>query len=290
MRSELLAAHNRYAWLVAWPLILLAVVASCTRSCSGGSPVMDSAERDAVQAFGQKAVKSYVSASPVDMAGVEAIYGPLVAAPSDDAGFPFPAETVVSVTAGTGCLGGSTADGRPVQTPELLATREDKTKVWIVRADVLTDSADQCWQQQVVTAAGGAYRVDGLPGRIPAAPIASPPLRQEEQGHGLTRVESGSQIYTTVAEFFDAWLAGQGDFSRLAGDTVRAFSEPPYGSISVDEVSASRQPDKPDKSVNVAASITATKIAKMKLFYNLTLTAVGGRWVVTDVSAAPAGG
>ena len=32
MKSELLNQHNRYAWLLAWPLILLAVLLSCTQS------------------------------------------------------------------------------------------------------------------------------------------------------------------------------------------------------------------------------------------------------------------
>ncbi|HYB37801.1 MAG TPA: hypothetical protein VEF72_20010 [Mycobacterium sp.] len=97
MKSELLAQHNRYAWLLAWPLILFAVVGSCAQSFSSGSTASDTGEKDAVQGFGQRAITAYVSASAVDTAAVAAIYGPLVAAPSDGTGFPFAAETVLGV-------------------------------------------------------------------------------------------------------------------------------------------------------------------------------------------------
>jgi hypothetical protein len=286
MKSELLKQHNTYAWFVGWPLILFAMLSSCTQSCSQGSTASDSAQRDAVQGFGQKAVAAYVSASAVDTAAVDAIYGPLVGAPSDDTGFPFPAETVLAVTAGAACGNGRGSDGQPVQTPKLVATKTDKSQVWSVNTEVLTGRGDQCWQQQVVVTASGLYRVEGLPGQIPPAPTALPPS-DDEQGHGLAKVEAGSPIYLTVAEFFDAWLTGQGYLSLVASDDVRAFSEPPYGSISIDSVNASRQPDKPEKSITVAASVLGRKIATEKLTYNLTLTAAAGRWVVTDVAAAP---
>jgi hypothetical protein len=273
MKSELLAQHNKYAWVIAWPLILLAALASCTQSFSSGSTASDSAEKNAVQGFGQKAITAYVSASAVDTAAVTVIYGPLVAAPSDGTGFPFPAETVLGVI-GAG-------------DPDLVATRADKSQVWNVRVDVLTVRGEQRWLQQIVAIPGGSFQVEGLPGKIPGAKIVVPPA-PDEQGHGLTKVDAGSPIYTTVADFFDAWLTGKGDLSRLAGDSVDAFSEPPYSKVSIDSVNASREPDKVAGSVNASVSVIAEKIASEKISYNLTLTAVGGRWVVTDVAAAAA--
>lgn len=273
MKSELLAQHNKYAWLLAWPLILFAVVGACAQSFSSGSTASDTGENDAVQGFGQKAITAYVSASAVDTAAVTAIYGPLVAAPSDGTGFPFPAETVLGVI-GAGA-------------PDLVATRAHKSQVWNVRADVLTVRGEQRWLQQIVAIPGGSYQVEGLPGKIPGAKIAVPPA-PDEQGHGLTKVDAGSPIYTTVADFFDAWLAGKGDLSRLASDSVDAFSEPPYSKVSIDSVNASREPEKVAGSVNASVSVIAEKISGEKMFYNLTLTAVGGRWVVTDVAAAAA--
>lgn len=271
MKSELLTQHNKYAWFIAWPVILLVALASCTQSYSGNSTPSDMAERNAVQGFGQKAITAYVSASPADTAAVDGIYGPLVAAPSDGTGFPFPAETILGVT-GAG-------------TPDLVVTRTDKNQVWNVRADVLTVEGEQRWLQQIVAIPGGSYRVEGLPGKIPGAKIAAPPT-PDEQGHELTKVDAGSPIHTTVADFFDAWLTGQGDLSRLASDSVSAFPEPPYSKVLIDSVNASRNTEKIGGSVNVSVSVIAAKIASEKISYNLTLTAVGGRWVVTDVAAA----
>ena len=272
MRSELLSQHNKYAWVVAWPLILFTALASCTQS--QGATASDTSEGDAVGRFGQKAITAYVSASPVDTGAVEAIYGPLVAPPGDDAGFAFPAEKVLGVIAGT---------------PKLLVTRTDKTRVWSVSADVVTGSGEQRWQQYIAVTASGGYRVEGLPGVIPSDPTALPETA-DQQGHGLTKIDAGSAIYSTVADFFDAWLTGKGDLPRVASDSVPAFPKPPYNTVSIDSVCACREPENPNGSLTATVSVIARKVASEKMAYNLTLTAIGGRWVVTDVSAVPASG
>lgn len=272
MKSELLTQHNKYAWIVAWPVILCAALASCTQSCSAGSTASDSAERDAVQSFGQKAIAAYVSASPGDTVAVDNIYGPLVASQSDGAGFPFPAETILGVTSSGA--------------PDLVASRADKSQVWNVRADVLTAKGEQRWLQQIIAVQdGSSYRVEGLPGKVPGAKMAAPPAL-DEQWSGLTKVDSGSPIYTTVADFIDAWLTGRGDLSRVANDSVGAFSEPPYDKVAIDSLRTSREPEKVSGSINVSVSVVAAKVVSEKMSYNLTLTAVGGRWVVTDIAAA----
>ena len=270
MKSELLNQHNRYAWLLAWPLILLAVLLSCTQSGDASTP--DTTERDAVAGFGQKAITAYVTASPVDPAAAVALYGALVATSRGQGGFPFPAERVLAVI------------GR---TPKLQATRTDKTRVWTVSADVLTGSGAQGWQQQVVITAEGIYRVEGLPGRIPLTPTAAPD-QNNEQGHELTRVDPGSPAYTTVSDFFAAWLTGKGYLSRVADQSIAAFTTPPYIKTTLESVSASRDTEKIEKSVTVNAVISVQKTTVTKLSYTLTLAAVGGRWVVSDVTAAPA--
>lgn len=270
MKSEVLAQHNRFAWVLAWPLILFAVLASCTQS--GNASTSETTDRDAVGGFGQQAIAAYVSASPVDPAAVTAIYGTLVSAGGKGGGFPFPAERVLAVI------------GR---TPTLQATRSDKSRVWSVAVDVLTSNGAQGWQQQVIITAEGAFRAEGLPGRIPLAQTAAPD-QDNEHSHEFTTVEPGSPMYTTVSDFFSAWLTGKGDFSRVANESISTFSSPPYSKTVIDSVNASRNPEKVEKSVTVDVVIFAQKVTTTKLSYTLELSAVGGRWVVSNIAAAPA--
>lgn len=267
MKSEVLQQHNKYAWVLAWPMILLALLNSCTHA--GEAASSDTTERDTVNGFGQKAISAYVSASPVDPAAVTAIYGAMVAA-GRGGGFPFPAERVVAVI------------GR---TPMLQATRSDKTRVWSVSADVLTPDGAQGWQQQVLITAEGVLRVEGLPGRIPLAPAAVPD-QDNEHGQELTKVEPGSPVYTTVSDFFNAWLTGKGDLNRVANDSIPAFSAAPYSRTTIESVTASRNPEKIEKSITVSAVISAQKTTTTRLAYTLELAAAGGRWVVSDIAAS----
>lgn len=271
MKSELAARHNQYAWLVAWPVILLLVMSSCARSCSADHSAADTDVLDAVRVTGEKAVTAYVGASASNPAAAEAIYGPLVA-PPPKAAFPYPGEDVISSTAGT---------------PKRATTRPDQSQVWRVPVQVLTANGEQTWQQYITVTADGQYQVNGLPGHIPGISQVAP-AGAETEDHGLTSVGPDSKIYAAVQDFLTAWLVGDGDLSRFASDSIPAFPSPPYGGeIVIESLSASKTPDKPEGSITVSVTITATKVAKEEISYNLSLTGSDGRWIVTDYQAAP---
>lgn len=275
MKSELAAWHNSYAWWVAWPLILFAVLGACSHSCSapaaGGGVV-----KAKVNSFGQEALVAFVSASPGEHGRAEVAYGSLVqpacdtsAAPArpDSCGFPYPDQTVLGV-----------ADREPV----LLGTRADKSQEWEVSAAVLATDGQQIWQQRVIVTAKGVYRLDGLPGVIPPEPT-EPPTSGARQ---LSKLDEKSAVYTTVKDFLNAWLTGSGDLSRVADTTtVAAFKTPPHDSVEILSVDASRVPEKIEGSITAATTIIATKSAATEMSYTLTMAAASGRWIVTNVSA-----
>lgn len=272
MQSELLTLHNRYAWFVVYPLLLLALFAACGR---GSGTAGDAASEDDVRDTGQTAVTAYVSATGTDSAAAEQIYGHLVAPTKAADGqlqaFPFPGLTVLAASSGK---------------PELKETRPDKTKIWAVDVHVLTDSGALTYEQSVAETADQAYRVDALPGRVPPARQAEMPETQQAAAQ-FVGVEQGTAVYSTVHDFLMAWLTGDGDISRVADDTVPRFPQPPYSEVALETINASKVPDKIDGSITVYVSLIATEIAPEKLNYNLILTGASGRWVVTEVTAVP---
>lgn len=287
--SELGKQHNKYVWWIMWPLVLILLA----RSCGGGGDQTGISETsDAVKGFGQSAIVAFVGSSPADTAGAESYYGPLVAPGRDGGGFPYPGETVLGVSA---------------RTPKDKGTLSDKSRSWLVIADVITDEGPQTWQQYVVVTEKNTFRVDGLPGFVPPEKLA--PLDQiqsqqggqgaqscantaaqsnsstGQQGQGLTQ---DSPVCTTLKDFFNAWLTGNGDLTRVANDSVPTFVTPPFDTVEIESIKPSNNPDKIEGTITVATTVIATKIKSQKMFYNLTLTGASGRWVVTDASAAPA--
>lgn len=272
MQSELLSLHNRYAWFVVYPLLLLALIGACGRD---SGVVQDSASEGDVRDTGQEAVTAYVSATTTDSAAAEQIYGSLVtpvkAADGQEEPFPFPGLTVLAASSSK---------------PELKETRSDKTKIWAVDVHVLTDAGALTYEQSVAETADQAYRVDALPGLMPPPRRAEVPETQQATAN-FAGVDPGTSVYTTVHDFFAAWLTGDGDISRVADTTVPLFPEPPYSTVTLETVNASKVPDKIEGSITVVASLIAERIVPEKLNYNLTLTGASGRWVVTDATAVP---
>lgn len=273
MQSELLTLHNRYAWFVVYPLLLLALIGACGR----GSDVVDNSVSEGdVRDTGQEAVTAYVSATTTDSAAAEQLYGPLVApvkaADGQTQPFPFPGLTVLAASSGK---------------PELKETRSDKTKIWAVDVHVLTDAGALTYEQSVAETGDQAFRVDALPGLMPPPRRAEVPETQQAIAN-FVGVDPDTAVYTTVRDFFAAWLTGDGDISRVADTaTVALFPESPYSSVTLETVNASKVPDKVEGSITIVVSLIAERIAPEKLNYNLTLTGASGRWVVTDATAVP---
>lgn len=273
MQSELLTLHNRYAWFVVYPLLLLALIGACGRD--SGAAEGSGSEGD-VRDTGQEAVTAYVSATTTDSAAVEEIYGPLVApvkaADGQTQPFPFPGLTVLAASSGE---------------PELKETRSDKTKIWAVDVHVLTDAGALTYEQSVAETADQAFRVDALPGLVPPPRRAEVPETQQAIAN-FVGVDPDTAVYTTVRDFFSAWLTGEGDITRVADDArVPLFPESPFSRVTLETVNASKVPDKVEGSITVMVSLIAERIAPEKLNYNLTLTGASGRWVVTDATAVP---
>lgn len=286
--AELSKQHNKYVWWIMWPIVLILLA----RSCGGGDDQSDGTETlDEVKGFGQSAIVAFVGSSPADTAGAESYYGPLVAPGRDGGGFPYPGETVLGVSA---------------RTPKKKDTLRDKSTSWLVTADVITDEGPQTWQQYVVVTDKNTFRVDGLPGFVPPEKLA--PLDQiqsqqggqgaqtcatatgqsastSQEGQGVTQ---DSPVCQTLKDFFNAWLTGNGDLSRVANDSVPTFVTAPFDTVEIESIKPSNSPDKIEGTITVASTVIATKIKSQKMFYNLTLTGASGRWVVTDVSASPA--
>lgn len=279
MQSELLTLHSRYAWFVVYPLLILALIAACGGRSDGAG---DSSSDENIRDTGRAAVEAYVSATATDSAAAEEVYGPLVAPPKtsdgQQQGFPFPGLTVLSASAGT---------------PRLVETRPDKTTIWAVEVHVITDTGMRTYEQRVAETVEPAYRVEGLPGRVPPprrAPMPDKPLTDQQFAEVRADTPEHStahDAYSTVKDFFDAWLAGKGDVKRLADASVPLFEQPPYSEVVLTSVSASKMPNKIDGSITVSATVIATDAAPEELHYTLTLTGASGRWVVTDVTAVP---
>lgn len=270
MQKELRGLHNRYAWVIIWPIMLILLF----RSCGGGAGVdePDTDRIDNIRRYGVESVSAYVSASAGASAAAEDIYGKLVAPLSDKESFPFPDETILGISAGT---------------PKLKTTESNKSEIWSVPVDVTTDSGNQTWLQYVTITTDGALSVSDIPGLLPPPKSAEKPA-ESTTGKGLTQVTEGSQVYGTAKDFLAAWLIGEGDISRLAEKSVPAFQTKPCDSINGLKVDARNVPEKIDGSITVATTLNCISATTRKLHYNLILTGASGRWVVSDIAAAPA--
>lgn len=270
MRKELGALHSRYAWIIIWPVVLFLLVKSCSGATHTATP--DTDRLDNVSRFGVAAVSAYVSASAASNSSAESIYGKLVSAPSEQESFPFPDETILGISAGT---------------PKLKSSESNKSEVWSVPVDVTTDDGTQTWLQYVTITTAGVLSVQDLPGLLPPPKSADKPA-DSVSGKGLTQVDAGSRIYISAHDFLTAWLTGNGDISRLAESSVPTFGKPPCDSIDKLTVDATDQSQKVEGQITAATTMNCVSATTIKLHYNLILTGASGRWVVSDIAAAPA--
>jgi hypothetical protein len=156
-----------------------------------------------------------------------------------------------------------------------------------VPVDVTTDDGTQTWLQYVMITPDGAVSVQGLPGLLPPPKSGDKPTGSAA-GKGLIQVDAGSRIYTSTKDFLNAWLTGAGDISRLAEPQVPTFVNPPCDSIEKLTVTATDQPQKIEGKITVDTVINCVSATTRKLHYNFILTGASGRWVVSDITAAPA--
>jgi hypothetical protein len=263
-RSAIAQNYHRYVWFAAWPLILLALFSSCGGH-SGSDAGPDRTVQDEVTTYGATAVLSYLTATPGDGDRLSAIFGDLIAPPAGQQAIPLPRLSVLT----------SFANAKPA------AQQGD----WEVRVTAITTDGPSTWLVPV-RASGAGYRPLQLPGLVPG--LASGPA-VTPNASGPIDVEADSAIAVTLRDFFDAWLTGKGDLSRVADTTaVPAFTTPPFSKVQVLEAYAGSEiPQQPQGDLTVAVIVWATKTQTSQNSYTLKLTASAGRWVVTDVSATP---
>lgn len=129
-----------------------------------------------------------------------------------------------------------------------------------------------------------------LPGEVPASLLAggSPDLDYQ------ALVAANSPLYTTSTEFLSAYLAGQGDVSRIISPSsaIRAVTPAPYTSVKVTGIAA--HADVPASladgaQLDILVSATASKEGgtAVSLQYPLTLTVRAGRWEVSTIRDVP---
>ena len=266
-RSAIAGNYRRYVWFVAWPLILLAVFCSCVRGSAPGGEAGQTVQRE-VTAYGATAILAFITAAPSDVDELNGIFGDLVKPPTGQHGIPLPRRTVLASFPSAKQLGG-----------------KNNSDVWQVQLSTVTPDGPETWQIAVRVYPSGD-RALSLPGVIP--PLPSGPAVAVNAADTID-VTANSGVAVTLRDFFNAWLCGQGDVSRLADtSTVPTFSAPPYSRAQLIGAYAGTQvPQQPGGSITVGVIVWGTKTWTDQLSYTLTLTATAGRWVVTDVSARP---
>ncbi|MGV9797339.1 hypothetical protein ACWDTP_04670 [Mycobacterium sp. NPDC003449] len=288
-RSAIRENYPRYVWFVAWPLILLALVGSCSRSCSTPDTVASPDFVDAVTASGANATLAYLTANPGDAERLKAIFGAnLIKAPEGQQGIPLPRKTVLS----------STSSAKRIDGEEGKAPDGKDGSVWLVKVSIVTPDGSEVWQTKMRATAGPAFRPVELPGRRPdelagpeVAPVAvsSLDIKCADLNEKEGCKDSDKAIVVTLRDFFDAWLCGKGDLARDA-DTAKvpAFARPPYSRAQMVSVTAAAAvPNKVEGVLPVQVIVWASKTSTEENSYTLTLTASAGRWVVADIASPP---
>jgi hypothetical protein len=268
-RSAIMQKYQRYVWFVAWPLIVLAVIGGCSRSCSSGAGVGGGDLAGQVAAYGSNAVLTYLTAGAGDRDRLAGIYGDdLIKAPEGQQGIPLPGKTVLSSTATAKPAGG------------------DDHSLWEVSVNAVTPDGFEVWSTMVRASNGPRFRVLKLPGHQ-ADPPAGPPIAPATVT--AIDVKSDTPLASTLRDFFDAWLCGKGDLRRVADvSTVQPFAAAPYSKVQVISAAADGQlPDEAEGALNVEVIVWGTKTSTEENSYTLTLTAQAGRWVVTNTAAPP---
>ncbi|WP_260973020.1 conjugal transfer protein [Mycolicibacterium llatzerense] len=264
-KSTLAEQYRRYAPFVLLPLVLLALFSSCSGR-SGPAAPPDTTVQDAVRAYGATAILTYLTATPADGAKLAAIYGEeLIKPPAGQQSIPLPRLNVLASFAS--------------------AKQPGAKGDWLVSLTAITDSDTQTFTVPIHPI-GSGYRPTALPGLVPGTVTGTPVTVNESNA---VDVKSASPVATTLRDFFNAWLAGKGDLSRVADTkTVEAFSSAPFGSVQVMAASAVEQiPDQPTGDLTVGVTVWGMHTQMYQLSYTLKLSASAGRWVVTDIAATP---
>lgn len=138
---------------------------------------------------------------------------------------------------------------------------------------------------------GTAASVLALPAPVPAPqPVGDAELRYQ------TGLPANSALGTTVGEFLQALLTGQGDVSRYVtpGAEISAVTPAPFSAVDVRRVWATEQLDAsatPDDGqtaqVLVDAAVTPTSGVELATQYRLELTARAGRWEISQMQGNP---
>jgi hypothetical protein len=139
-----------------------------------------------------------------------------------------------------------------------------------------------------VLQADGGYVATGLPGEVPAPPLAK---AAKVAGPGLERPEPDDPIATAVRQFLVAYLAGEGEIERYTspGAAVQAVDPVPFVGVELTrlaqlEAAGSEAPTV----VRAEASATTSDGGVQVLHYALELAERQGRWEVGRVlPAAP---
>lgn len=288
-RSAIAQNYQRYAWFVAWPLILLALVGSCSRSCSTPDTAASPDFVDAVTAAGANATLAYLTAGPGDAERLKSIFGAnLIKAPEGQQGIPLPRKTVLSSTASAKRIDGE--EGKPPDGKD--------GSVWLVKVSIVTPDGSEEWQTTMRATKGPAFRPVELPGVRPADPsgpevaavaVSTLDVKCADTKENTGCKDSDKAIVVTLRDFFDAWLCGKGDLARVADTSkVEAFGTPPYSSARLVSVAAAAAvPNKVEGQLPIKVIVWGTKTSTEQNSYTLTLTASAGRWVVTDIAAPP---
>lgn len=271
-RSELAKSafgenYRRFAPFVIWPLLLLALFSSCSGR-SGQVQAPDTTVQDEVRSYGAAAILTYLTATPADGPKLAAIYGDeLIKPPAGQPAIPLPRLNVLASFASAKQKG----------------TQSD----WVVSLTAITDNDTQTFMVPI-HATGSGYRPTSLPGVTPGT-VTGPAVTVNESAPVDVSARSNSPVGITLRDFFNAWLAGQGDLGRVADTTsVPAFTSPPFGSVTVMQAAAAQQiPEQPSGDLTVGVTVWGMHTQTYQLSYTLKLTASAGRWVVTDVAATP---
>lgn len=138
---------------------------------------------------------------------------------------------------------------------------------------------------------GTAASVLALPAPVPAPqPVADAELRYQ------TGLAANSALGTTVGEFLQALLTGQGDVSRYVtpGAAITAVTPATFSAVDVRRVWATEQLDAsatPDDGqtaqVLVDAAVTPSSGVELATQYRLELTARAGRWEISQMQGNP---
>lgn len=264
-KTEFRQQYNRYVWFVVWPVLIYLMVMSCSGP-SGSGTGEDTTVRDGVTSWGSQAILAYVTASPADGDRLATYYGDLLKPPPGVKGIALPRLHVRA----------STAYAKPADTPD----------DWNVYVTVVTDTASPTFMTTVRKYPSG-YTVLAVPSQVPG-PAAGPAV-SVNAGSPVDVANIKTPLMSTLTDFFNAWLTGNGDLSRVANtSTVPAFVKPPASKVDIKDVTAAEQvPDQPSGDLTVGATVWMTNTGTYQLSYTLKLSASDGRWVVASITATP---